>query len=335
MRSSAGPPALVRVVRSGLVESEHRVHVAICDADGRVVAGAGDPSRRVFARSSMKPVQAAVSLSAIGDGADPRHVAIMCASHNGESIHVRAMRRVLALGPLDASALRNPPGWPIDAEAMARSREPSRERHNCSGKHAGMLVASVRAGWDIGGYLRPRHPLQRRVLRAAVAGTGHDDLEIGVDGCGVPVHGLPLAGMATLYARLTRPDRFGDLGPFVETAVRAMRDHPYLVAGRKRLDTALMQDVAGVVSKVGAEALACAGWIDAGLGVAVKVEDGGDRAAGPVLLAALAAVGAIDASALRRLDRFVAPWVTGGGARVGQLEVELELRRSVGRWPGR
>ena len=319
--------ALVRVVRSGLAESEHRVHVAVCDADGRLLAWAGDPSRRVFARSSMKPVQAAVSLSSMDDRADARHVAIMCASHNGEAVHVRAMRRVLRLGSLDPSALRNPPGWPLDAASMAGARRPSRERHNCSGKHAGMAVASLQAGWDVEGYRRRRHPLQRRVLRAVVAGTGHEDPVIGVDGCGVPVHGVPLAAMATLYARLARPERFGELAASVEAAVAAMRAHPYLVAGRNRIDTALMEAVDGVTSKVGAEALACATWLDPGLGFAVKVEDGGERAAGPVLIATLARLGAVPRAAVRALDRFAAPWVTGGGERVGALEVVLDLER--------
>lgn len=275
----------------------------------------------------MKPVQAAVSLSAIGEGPDARHVAIMCASHNGEGVHVRAVRRVLRLGPLETSALRNPAGWPLDAPSTARVREPSRERHNCSGKHAGMAVASLRAGWDVAGYLRAGHPLQRRVLRAAVTGTGVDEPVVGVDGCGVPVHGVPLAAMATLFARLTRPERFGGLAPSVEVAVNAMRAHPYLVAGRRRLDTALMEGVEGVVSKGGAEALACAAWLVPGLGVAVKAEDGGERAAGPVLLTALARLDAIPARALSRLDRYASPWVTGGGKPVGRLEVDLELRR--------
>jgi L-asparaginase II len=252
----------------------------------------------------------------------------MCASHNGESVHVRAMRRVLRLGPLDASALRNPPGWPLDPDTMARVREPSRERHNCSGKHAGMVVASLHAGWDVETYLRPNHPLQRRVLRAVSAGTGQDDPVIGVDGCGVPVHGVPLSAMATLYARLGRPERFGDLAVPVERATSAMRAHPYLIAGRKRLDTALMENVDGLLSKVGAEALACCAWLDAGLGVAVKVEDGGERAAGPTLLGALARLDAVSSAALRRLDRYANPWVLGGGERVGRLELDLELERA-------
>ena len=278
----------------------------------------------------MKPVQAAVSLSRIGEAADARHAAIMCASHNGEGVHVRAMRRVLRLGPLDAAALGNPPGWPLDAKSMARAGAPSRERHNCSGKHAGMAVASLRAGWDVATYPRRGHPLQRRVLDAVRAGTGRDDPAIGVDGCGVPVHGVPLQAMATLYARLSTPERFGDIGPSVAAAVSAMRTHPYLVAGRKRIDTDLMEAVDAVASKVGAEALACAVWLDAGLGVAVKVEDGGERASGPVLVAALSALDAVPPSALERLDRYASPRVLGGGDPVGRLEVELELSRPDG-----
>ncbi|HEY5858849.1 MAG TPA: asparaginase, partial [Actinomycetota bacterium] len=59
------PVALARVVRSDLEESVHLGHVAVCDAEGRLVAHAGDASHLVFARSCMKPLQAAVSLHAI------------------------------------------------------------------------------------------------------------------------------------------------------------------------------------------------------------------------------------------------------------------------------
>ena len=190
----------------------------------------------------MKPLQATVSLSAIGDLplSDPE-VAVMCASHNGEAIHIRAVRALLRRAGLDADALRNPPGYPLDPDTMARSRRPRRELQNCSGKHAGMLLACVRAGWDPAAYLRAGHPLQRRITRAVSRATGRDRLEMGVDGCGVPVHGMPLRSMATLFARLARPERLGDFGPFADRAVRPCGRSPTSWAGRRRLDTDLME----------------------------------------------------------------------------------------------
>jgi L-asparaginase II len=317
--------ALVRVVRNGLQESEHEVHVAVSDDRGRLVARAGDPRRVVFARSSMKPLQAAVALSAIRHRLTDRHVALMCASHNGEGVHVRVVRSLLATAGLDDSALRNTPGWPLDRDAAARAGGPSRIRQNCSGKHAGMVVASASAGWRVETYLRPTHPLQKRILAAVLAATGLERVEVGVDGCGVPVHGMPLASMATLFARLARPELLDELEPHVARATAAMRANPYLVAGRKREDTAIMQAVPPLVVKSGAEALICAADVESGLGVAVKVADGGDRAAPPALVRVLELLGSLPKPQLHALDRFARPWVTGGGNRVGELVADLRL----------
>jgi L-asparaginase II len=322
--TSAAP--LVRVVRSGLEESVHLGHVAVCDADGRVVAAVGDAHHVVFARSSMKPLQAAVSLRAIGEDLPDRLVAIMCASHNGEPVHVDAVRSLLGTAGLSVVALRNPPGWPMDDEARAAARAPGRELHNCSGKHAGMVVASARAGWDVGTYLRPGHPLQRRVLKAVLAATGLERVEVGVDGCGVPVHGMPLSAMATLFARLSRPERLGGLAPLAACCTAAMRAEPYLVAGRDRTDTAVMQEVDGIVVKSGAEALTCAALLESGLGVAVKIADGGNRASGPALIHALWQLGAISDGQLARLDRFARHAVIGGDGRVGDVAADFRLR---------
>ena len=323
----ASGTVLVRVFRSGLEESVHLGHVAVCDVDGHLVASAGDPDRLVFARSSMKPIQAAVSLGAIGGGLGDDLVAVMCASHNGEPIHVGAVRRLLRTAGLGLSALRNPPGWPLDPRSMAKAGRPRRVLHNCSGKHAGMLAACERQGWDLEGYRSASHPLQRRILRAVRSLTGLDDMAVGVDGCGVPVHGMPLSTMATLYARVGKPRSFGALGEVIAGCTAAMRAHPYLVAGRNRTDTAVMEGSPDLVVKSGAEGLACAAVPRAGLGVAVKVADGGERASGPALIRALTLIGALSAAELAGLERFARRPVEGGGARVGEVVADFRLRR--------
>jgi L-asparaginase II len=323
-----GPEPLVRVVRSGVEESVHLGHVAVCDADGRLIASAGDPSRLVFARSCMKPLQTAVSLAAIGDlRLSDREIAIMSSSHNAEPIHLGAVRALLKRAGLGPSALRTPPEWPLDEQEMSRAQHRNPQFHQCSGNHAGMLLACVRAAWDPTTYPRASHPLQRRVLRAVVRGTGVNDVVIGVDGCGVPVHGVPLASMATLYARLADADRMGPLAEQTDLAVEAMLAEPYLVGGRDRDDTALMQATGDVMAKEGAEALDCAVALSSGLGVAVKIADGGYRAAGPALLHALAQVDALDARQLSALGERLRPAVRGGAAPVGNLEPAFDLRR--------
>ncbi|HEU4354585.1 MAG TPA: asparaginase [Actinomycetota bacterium] len=317
---------IVRVIRSGLEESVHLGHVAVADADGRLVARLGDPFHEVFLRSATKPLQAAVSLSLIDQELPERLIAALCGSHNGEPVHVAAARAILRSGGLRVSALRCPPALPLDRAAMRAARRPRPVFHNCSAKHAGMAVASARAGLDVLTYPEPSHPLQRRILRAVRRGSGVERPRIGVDGCGVPVHGVPLVAAATLYARLLAPERFGRLGGPVERAVRAMRAHPYLVAGRGRTDTAVMQQVPGSVVKVGAEALHCAAVPALGLGVAVKVADGGERASGPALIHVLRLLGAIDDAQLERLGRHAGRPVTGGGRLVGEVVPAFSLR---------
>ena len=320
------------MVRSGLEESIHRGHVAVCDANGRLIASAGDPSRVVYARSCMKPLQATVSLKAIDEPLPDREVAIMCASHNGEPVHVGAVQALLERAGLGPDALRNPPGWPIDPNAMARAQHKHKVLHNCSGKHAGMLLACVRAGWDLDTYLRPSHPYQRRVLQAVLRASGLDDVRVGVDGCGVPVHGMPLRSIATIFARLAVPERLADLAPTADRATEAMLAEPYLVGGRHRVDTDVMTVTGDVLVKSGAEALECAATLSSGLGVAVRIEDGGGRAGAPALVHALRLMDALSTAQVRELAPHAVPPVTGGGKPVGALEAIFDLR-PTGRKP--
>ena len=323
------PALLVRVVRSDLEESVHLGHVAVSDRAGRLLAWAGDPNHLLFARSSMKPLQAAVSLSAAQeDSLTLPEIAVICASHNGESIHVDAVSRVLRRAGLGFDALRCPPGWPLDPQAMGSAGRPRRELHNCSGKHAGKLLASVRAGWDPATYLDLEHPLQRKVLSSVLAATDQERVQVGVDGCGAPVHGMPLSKMALLYARLADPEPLGDLGTFVLRATSAMVAEPYLVAGRDRLDTSVMEVAPRVVVKAGAEGLVCASLLEEGIGVAVKVADGNARATGPALVHTLGKIGALDDGQIEKLDAHARTPVLGGGNPVGRMEPAFELRRS-------
>lgn len=320
------PVPLARVIRSGLEESVHSGDVAVVDADGAVVAWAGDPDREVFARSSMKPLQAAVSLSLAPYDFSNREIAVMCASHNAEPVHIEAVRSLLARAGVGEDDLRCPMARPWDDESLAADPERRRINSDCSGKHAGMLAACRANGWPLDSYRDPVHPYQQEVLRGVLAASGEDDVRVGVDGCGVPVHGMPLRAMATIYARLARPERLGELQEHAGRAVGAMRAEPYMVAGRNRPDTAVMQEAASaVIAKGGAEGLMCAALLDRGLGVAVKSRDGAGRAAGPALIHALRSMDALDGHAISRLDPFARPPVRGGGEPVGEIAPVFEL----------
>jgi L-asparaginase II len=323
------PIPLVRVVRSGLEESVHQGDVAVADPTGTLVASAGDPSRVAFARSSMKPLQASVSLTLSSFDYSDREISVMCASHNGESVHISAVREILERTGVPESALQTPAMLPWDQDSALAAPHRLPINSDCSGKHAGMLGASKEQGWDLASYRSPDHPLQERVQRAVLAASAQREAIVGVDGCGVPVHGLPLSAMATIYARLAVADAMpagdGELWTAAERALRAMRAKPYLVAGRNRVDTAVMDAVGGVVVKAGAEGMICAALMDRELGVAVKIHDGFHRATGPALIRALAALEVVDDAAYRTLRPYAEPDVLGGGVQVGSLRAEFDL----------
>lgn len=320
-----GPVPLARVVRSGLEESVHHGDVAVATADGRSAGSAGDAERTVYARSCMKPLQAAVSLSHVGDELPDPEVAVACASHNGEPIHVKTVRSLLARTNVPESALRCPSVRPWDEESAVASPERRPINSDCSGKHAAMLAACRRAGWPLEGYTSPEHPLQQAILRWVLAASGRPEVHVGVDGCGVPVHGMPLGAMAVLYARLADPDSLGELGPWVRRATGAMRAAPYLVAGRNRTDTAVMETVQGIVMKSGAEGLICAAVPQVGLGVAVKARDGNHRAAAPAIIGALHQLGLVNDGQVSALGQHARPPVLGGDNPVGEIVSDFRL----------
>ena len=316
---------MVRLVRSGLEESVHFGDVAVVDADGKLIAFAGDAGRLLFARSSMKPLQATVSLSCAELDLTDREVAVMCASHNAEPVHVEAVSSLLARAGIPEEALRCPSVRPWDEETAAANPDKRRINSDCSGKHAGMLAACRSQGWPLESYREATHPLQRQILDAVLSVTGLDSVRVGVDGCGVPVHGMEIRSMATIYARLGAPARWGALEEHARRIVGAMRAEPYLVAGRDRPDTALMEAAPNVIAKGGAEGLFCAAVLDRGVGVAVKIHDGAHRAAGPAMIHALRSQGFLDDSQVARLETFARPPVLGGGEPVGELFAAFEM----------
>jgi L-asparaginase II len=321
----ARPAELVHVVRNGLVESVHVGDVAVCDEGGRLQAFAGDPERMLFGRSCQKPLQGAVSFTAMDEpDLTDDEVGVMCASHSGEPAHVRTVRRLLRRGRVPVSALRNP-------RDRATKGARSRIWDGCSGNHAGFLVASARRGWDLEGYRAPGHPLQRRVTRAVVAATGVERPLIGVDGCGIPVHGMPLRAMATMFARLGRPDRLGRLAAAADRVVRGMLASPHMVGGARRLDTDVMAAVPGeLLAKEGAEGLVCAASPAQGIGVALKVADGSWRRIAPAFVRVLRDLDVLPEEAMGRLGRHATQPVLGGDEPQGVVEAVVRLRRARG-----
>ena len=306
-------PILAIVTRSGFVEGHHRGAVVGLGSDGSMALARGPVSAPIFGRSTNKPLQAVAILRA-GAELDDEGVALACASHSGEPVHLDGVRRMLAAVGLDEHALANTPTLPLNQEAqyavLRAGGGPTALAQNCSGKHAGMLAACVAAGWPTDSYLDPSHPLQRLVADTIADLAGELVAAIGVDGCAAPVHAVSTIGLARAFRRLATADPTSPEG----RVATAMQKHPLLVGGTGRDVTRLMLEVPGLVAKDGAEGVYAAALPD-GRAVALKIDDGGGRARTPVLVAALTALG-VDLSAVA--DLAFTP-VLGGGRPVGAV----------------
>ncbi len=297
--------------RSGLEESVHHgAGVAIGSGD-ETVAAVGDPDLVVYPRSCLKPMQADAMIS-VGLALDDEQLAVACASHDGSSSHLEAVRSILARYGLSESDLRNTPARPSGAGPRAEARRtgvgPTSLQQNCSGKHAAMLATCRVNGWSTEDYLDTAHPLQMAIT-AGIESLGASVRHVGVDGCGAPTHAFSLRSLAVAFARLAAPG---------SPVARAMRTHPSLVAGPTRDVTLWMQAVPTLIAKEGAAGVMAAALAD-GRAVAFKVADGSDSARQAIVPEALRAAG-VDVDALAPATvRRVAVSVLGHGHPVGHL----------------
>lgn len=335
---------LAEIVRSDVVESTHSGSIAVTDAEGNVLASAGNPDIPVFWRSAAKLHQALPLLMA--GGVDrwqltSEELAVICGSHHGDAGHVRAVQSILDKIGLSPDALRCGVQEPVGSEAahaLIRRSEPSSVLHNtCSGNHAGFLALArlVDAGTD--NYEPLAHPVQRRALEAVAqfADVDPSAIFVGVDGCGIPAYRTPLSALATAFARLVAPPpSFGaDLRRAADTIVEAVTRHPDGVSGRGELDTECLRAFGGAaICKLGAEAVCAAAFrpserFPAGVGLAIKIEDGmGNRARAAALLATIIQLelgtGAQRAAFRRQVDLSVK---TRRGELVGEIRPVFEL----------
>jgi L-asparaginase II len=334
---------LAEKIRGGIVDDIHRGDVAVVSADGALLGHVGEPrEKRVFWRSAAKPFQAmplVASGAAARFGFSSNDIALTTASHGGEPIHVDRAATMLERVGFTVDDLECGADLPLDPEAaqvlLRRDGQPSALHNTCSGKHIGMLALAEHLGEPHGGYRFPEHPVQLAVLEniARFSGVPADEVWLGLDGCGVPAFGTSVFHLALAFARLMAPDEHVDesFASAAGAVSEAMLDHPYLVAGRLRTDTELMQAVPGrLVAKVGAGGVQCIGLRD-GIGIAVKIEDGAAVAAlgqpaGVVALEVLRQLGELDEPTLAGLGRHARPQVeTVAGEVAGELRPAFTL----------
>lgn len=339
------PAPLVEVWRGSIVESRHRGHLTAVDGSGRTIAALGSPEAVTYVRSSGKPFQA---IPVVSSGAADRfgfteqEIAIACGSHSGEPMHVETVRSMLRKIGLDESDLKCGVHEPFSAEVareLARNQQPPNElQNNCSGKHAAMLALARHVGAQTGSYDEWTNPVQQAIAKTVsdFSDVPVDKIAIGIDGCGVPVFGIPVRAMALMYARLVSPPESFDAGTrqACERIVKAMVAFPEMVGGLKnRLDTELIKAGEGrLISKIGAEGvytvgvLPCEEWPD-GLGLALKIEDGDDhRARPPAVIEALRQLNVLSENELVALASYAPTVITNRrGERVGEARAAFTL----------
>ncbi|GGH76380.1 L-asparaginase II [Pullulanibacillus pueri] len=332
----------IKVYRGQYLESTHDFHAAVVDKEGRLLYSYGNPERNTFARSSMKPFQA---IPLIETGAaehynyGAREIAISCASHSGEDFHRETVQDVLDRIDLKVNDLQcgmHPPKNDEDYKALLRSGGDLTPLYsNCSGKHSGMLATAVHMHEDYKTYRDIDHPVQQRIIRAIseVCNTPIEAIDLGVDGCGVPVHRLPLKQTAYGYAQLaagqstTEPERSQTLQMIRD----AMMAYPEMVAGTDCFDTDFMKMFPGkVVSKGGAEGVQCFGLVEEGLGFIIKCEDGNPRALSAITLKILEDLGFVsdELKATALYQKYRIPTVKNMRKdNIGDIEVDFELKK--------
>lgn len=291
---------LVKVMRGGTLESVHRGTLIVVDGDGEKVAEIGDSSEVTFWRSAAKALQAVpmmTSGAAAAFGFTEKEIALACASHSGENFHTETAEQLLEKIGLSEADLRcgiHSPFHKPTAKAMIKADEkPTQLHNNCSGKHAGMLAFARHIGANLETYLDLENPVQKAILETVSTFTEipPDEIKLGIDGCSAPNFAVPLLSMALGFAKLVNPPQSFDeeLKTACEKIVSANLKYPEIIGGSERLDTKIMQALAGkIICKVGAEGvwsagiLPCGKW-EKGLGIAIKIEDGNDERARPVV----------------------------------------------------
>jgi L-asparaginase II len=301
-------PIIAVATRGPLAESRHRGSYVVCDSRGGIVASVGSFSTPVFPRSAIKAFQC---LPVIESGAADRfgfideEIALCCSSHNGEPEHIRVAASMLAKCRAPESAYECGAHWPgaeTAHHAMVRAGERPRPIHNnCSGKHAGLIALAVHLGVPISGYSSIVHPVQLAIAEAMgrICDINLRECAHAIDGCSIPTWAFPLHSMALGFARLGANGHKAG-----QRIIAAVRNHPFLVAGTGKFDTKIMTAVPRLFIKVGAEGVFCGTIPHAGLGFALKCDDGAGRGAEVAIAALLSKLDVWQPDERRELENF-------------------------------
>jgi L-asparaginase II len=334
-------PVLVEIHRGDAIESWHRGALAVLNSAGETLVELGDTDRPIYPRSAIKPLQAiplvesgAAQRFALGDA----QISLACASHGGEPVHVQAVQDWLHRLSLDGNDLAcgaHPPSYAPAAAALLAQGQPATALHNnCSGKHTGFLTLASHLGAATDGYIERDHATQL-AWRDTLRELADDDLSErpqGIDGCGIPLVGIPLHNMALAMARFADPR---GLGPVRNEAVkriqRALTNEPLMMAGTSRLCTETIRLTQGrALIKTGAEGVYTGAVPASGLGIALKIDDGNGRAANCVIAMVLKRFDVLHDDEWRQLQSLACPSIENvAGTTVGSTAATQVLSFSL------
>jgi L-asparaginase II len=339
---------LVELTRGPLIESVHFGALAIVDNKGKLVAGLGDENFIANLRSSAKPFQSLPLIEA--GGADffhlsQREIAITCASHSGTDEHVAVLKGIQEkIGVTEANlqcGVHPPMDEPTAQALLLRGEDPTPNRHNCSGKHTGMLAQAILARQPVDNYLSREHEIQKRILRtfSEMLDLVPEDIIIGIDGCSAPTFAAPLRNAALGFARLADPTGLPEaLAAALRLIASSMMANPDMVGGPGAFDTLLMEAGGGkIVCKSGAEGYqgiallpGALGPGSPALGITYKIIDGDQsgRARPLVGAALLQQLGALSEEQMARLKNYLPRPITNWrGIEVGEIRPAFHLAK--------
>lgn len=327
---------LAVATRGICAESVHYGSIAVVDAQGGLIAHAGDPKALTFTRSCLKPFQALALIAHAQVGRfdfSPQEVALMCASHSGEPGQIEAVFGILSKSNCSERDLQCGIHVPLGVQFGHQRLKPLRAytavHHNCSGKHSGMLALCRLLDASISAYLKIEHPAQQAILSAVaqISGVPSDAIVIGIDGCSAPNMALPLNGLARAYARLAAHASDSGYGPALSTIYRAMCQHPEMVSGEGRFDLALSRAGRGRwITKSGAEGVFGVSLEGRRWGIAIKIADGAPRALQVVAVETLRQLRQFHAPLSAELDCYSrSPILSARGIEIGEVNPIFRL----------
>ncbi|MFF2093085.1 asparaginase [Paenibacillus sp. NPDC058174] len=334
MSSSFVP--LVEEYRGGVLENVHYGAVTVVDETGKIIYQTGNPEHMTFLRSAAKPFQALPGMKRQIDevyGLTGKEASLFAASHRGESFHIDALESILSKMDVSESTLHCCSTYPLNEQAKAERHQnheaPRRLFHNCSGKHLGLIGLSKHMGWNAETYYQLDHPVQQEIIEslAYLAEVPASSIPVGIDGCGLPVHALPLHKIALVYLKLACPDLIADADIRAAAAriAQLMNENPDMIADTKFVCSALLKD-SNLTAKGGAKGVYGIGLRKERLGISLKVSDGSEQVWPCIIATILEKLGYSDRSTIDRLYDIVPNIIVNdGGTVVGERKPVFSL----------